>query len=547
MCFILMISCKKEILQKKHSFPLTTNKFLEKAKEFNNKGIIDSAFYYFNLSKNDFLEHNDSLGVGRSLVNMGIIQTESGDFLGGIESSLEAAKYIHQRKDSNVLRTLAANYNNLGIASNRLKDYDKAVDFYEQAINNAVDQENKYIYYNNIGDILTTQGKYEKALKYLDKAILADSVVNYARALNNHAKAKYLFNKSYNPILQFYTALEIRKKIGDGEGQNSSYETLSTYYLDQNPKLSLDFAKKMLNAAKINKSPDDQILALQRIILLDSKNYAYNFKLFNLINDSVNTARNKDKNQFAFFRYDIEAERAKGEKLKANSIEKDNRILILLVALVLSILIIIWFRKRQIRLKQEKELEVKNTQLKMSKKVHDVVANGIYQVMTKIENQEDFDRNRALDELEFVYEKSRDISYEKADVSNEEKHISEKISELIGSFKNEKVNTYTAGNEKEFWKNVSQNTQDEVYQVIRELLVNMRKHSGANAVSFRFEREDDTVSIYYSDNGVGISGELMYKNGLSSTVSRMESIRGEIIFDTETEKGLKINISFPVS
>ncbi len=175
------------------------------------------------------------------------------------------------------------------------------------------------------------------------------------------------------------------------------------------------------------------------------------------------------------------------------------------------------------------------------------MANGIYQVMTKIENQEDFDRNRALDELEFVYEKSRDISYEKADPSNEEKDISEKISELISSFKNEKVNTYTAGNEKELWKNVSKNAQDEFYQIIRELLVNMRKHSGANAVSFRFERTNDTISIYYSDNGIGIPGDIIYKNGLSSTVSRIESIHGEIIFDTKTEKGLKINISFPVS
>ena len=167
--------------------------------------------------------------------------------------------------------------------------------------------------------------------------------------------------------------------------------------------------------------------------------------------------------------------------------------------------------------------------------------------MTKIENQEHFDKIKALDELEFVYEKSRDISYEKSDNSIEEKDISEKISELIGSFKNESVNTYIAGNEKMLWENVSKTTQDEVYQIIRELLVNMRKHSGATTVSFRFERTENNISINYSDNGVGIPGDVLYKNGLSSTVSRIENISGAIIFDTKTEKGLKINISFPVS
>jgi preprotein translocase subunit SecA len=95
----------------------------------------------------------------------------------------------------------------------------------------------------------------------------------------------------------------------------------------------------------------------------------------------------------------------------------------------------------------------------MSKKVHDVVANGIYQVMTKIENQEHFDKDEALDELEFVYEKSRDISYEKADDKNEEREFSEKISELIGSFKSEKVNTYIAGNDREIWKDINNTAQ----------------------------------------------------------------------------------------
>ncbi|MFY7815640.1 MAG: tetratricopeptide repeat protein, partial [Chryseobacterium taeanense] len=143
--FLIINSCKREnSIQSISSSTLTTNPFLEKAKIFEQKNLSDSAFIYFNLAKNSFLEENDSLGAGRSLANMGIIQTESGDFLGGIESSLEAAKYIHKRQDSNILRTLASNYNNLGIASNRLKDYDKAVDFYEQAMNNAVDQENKY-------------------------------------------------------------------------------------------------------------------------------------------------------------------------------------------------------------------------------------------------------------------------------------------------------------------------------------------------------------------------------------------------------------------
>lgn len=47
----------------------------------------------------------------------------------------------------------------------------------------------------------------------------------------------------------------------------------------------------------------------------------------------------------------------------------------------------------------------------------------------------------------------------------------------------------------------------------------------------------------YSDNGIGIS-ELNPKNGLQNTVSRISSLKGDVIFDTEN--GLKIIIKFPI-
>jgi tetratricopeptide (TPR) repeat protein len=533
-----LFSCKEEIK------PPEDNINFSKAIVCRDSKAYDSAFYYYNLAKIDFIEAKDSISSAKSLINMAYIQNGKGDFLGGIESSLEANKFLKREKDNSVRSLLGKNYNSIAISFNYLKDYDSAYSFYNKALKYIENNEDRYVCYNNIGDLLISQGKINKAKKYLEKAVLADSSYNYSRALNNFAKVKYLDDKNYDPLPELYRALEIREKTQDGPGQNSSFETLSTYYLDKNNKLSLEFARKMLQAATNNESPDDQILALQRIINLDPKSYLENFQRFNSINDSLQISRNKDKRQFAIIRFDV-------DKIKDEKAEKEVELLqrnIGIIALLLAItFIIIWYRKRQKRLKQENELKIKNTQLKLSKKVHDVVANGIYQVMTKIENQEQFDKDKMLDELEFVYEKSRDISYEKTESGNEEKDFSEEISELIGSFNNENVKTYLAGNDKNIWFKVEETTKDEIYQIIRELLVNMKKHSKADRVVFRFERENDVIKIYYTDNGIGISGDVIYKNGLSSTVSRMESMNGEIIFDNKTEKGLKINISFPVS
>lgn len=536
---LLAFSCKKE--NKVSTIP-PTNKYFKRAELF--KNTPDSAFYYFNLSKNEFLNSKDSIGTARALVNMAFIQFEQGDFYGSIETSLETNKYLRNEENIIAKKILTSSYNNIANASNSLKSFDSALVYYKKAIRYSDNDEAKYICYNNIGDVLIIKGEFKLAKKYLKLAIQADSPVNYSRALNNFAKAKYLDDKNYNPLMEFNKALAIRLKNDDGEGLNSSFETLSTYYLDKDKKLSLEYAQKMLKKATNNTSHDDQITALKRIIILEPENYLQNFQKFDSINDNIQTSRNRHKSQFAMVRYDVEQKNADNQRLEKQSFQQNVGITILVLSLIAGGF---FYVRRQKQLKQEKELEVKSTQLKMSKKVHDVVANGIYQVMTKIENQEHFDRDKALDELEFVYEKSRDISYEKSDNDTEENNFSERISELIGSFKNDKVNTYIAGNEKNIWKNVSNTTQNEIYQIVRELLVNMKKHSDAHIVSFRFERINNLITIHYTDNGIGISGDISYKNGLSSTVSRIETIKGEIIFDTKTEKGLKITVSFPAS
>ncbi|MDF2551663.1 MAG: hypothetical protein K0R77_938 [Chryseobacterium sp.] len=548
---LIFYSCNK-VKTRDEIYP---KKLYEKAKEFANENTSDSAFYYFNLAKNDYLEIYDSIGSGKSLVNMAIIQSNNGDFYGSIETSLEANKLLRDENDSIVKSTLAANYNSMAISSSFLKNYEESISFYKKALQFSNDDKNKYIYNNNIGDALILLGKYKEAKKHLELATLTKDSLIYAKALNNLARAKFLENQDYNPLHELNKALKIRQNKEDLEGQNSSFSTLADYYSDKIPKKSLFYAYKLLETSEKIKIPEDQINALQRIIILDQSNYLKSFQRLTAINDSTQTARNKTKKQFAVIRYDVEQKDVENKNLKLRNVENKINIIYLSFGLgILTLTLILgyfWNEKRKKHIRQEKEkekeLEVKNTQLKMSKKVHDVVANGIYQVMTKIENQESFNKDEALDELEFVYEKSRDISYEKEDSKNSEEEFKEKISNLIASFKNSSIETYVAGNESEIWSNLSSSIGEEIYQIIRELLVNMKKHSKADRVVFKFERINNFIKIQYTDNGIGISGDLIYKNGLSSTVSRMEKINGEITFDIKTEKGLKINISFPAS
>lgn len=544
---LLLFSCnqKKSVEENK-----TINSFYDKATVFRDSNVSDSAFYYYNIAKEQFLKSNDSLGAAKSLINMAIIQSGKGDFHGSIETSIEANHFLKKEEDSIIKSLLASNYNNMGIASSSLYRYQDAIDSYKKAINFSIEGKNRYVYNNNMGDVLQSLGKNELSIKYFENALFTKDRLDYARALNNLARAKYLKNKKYNPLPDYYKALNIRIKLNSIQDQNSSFETLSRYYSNKDKKTALEFAKKMLKTAENLNNSENKLQALQKIISLDKENASENFKRFQTLNDSVQRARNDAKDEFAYIRFGVEKEKAENLQLKTDTIEKENQLFrqyFLVGILILGLIIVfILFQKRHKIQKQKNELEVKNTELKFSKKVHDVVANGIYQIMTEVENQKEIDRESILYKLENLYEKSRNISYETAKGKDEESFC-DKISKLLSAFQNENRKIFIVGNENNIWDHLSEPKKENFYHILQELMVNMKKHSEANRVTIRFEKADNQINIYYSDNGIGMQKDKIYKNGLQNTVNRTKVLNGRINFETETETGLKIDLSFPVS
>lgn len=534
---LVLFSCGKRKANNQNE-NIATN-YYKKAKS--TKGNF--AFYYYNLAKNSYLEINDSSGVGRSLVNMAIIQYDNGDYYGSIETSLEANRYLKNINDSITRWSLAASYNNIGICSSYLYEFDNSIKFYKLALKYVNSPKNKYLYHNNLGDVLTTLKDYKQAINNFKIALQTNDVRDYAKALNNLARAKYNEDPNYNPLPDLYKALKIRQEDNDLYGQNSSYATLSNYFLDKDKEKALEYAKNMLAVSIQNNNIEDQAQALQKMINLDKENYLKYFKQFQVLNDSLQISKSKAKNQFAVVRYDVEQKNAENQKLKAESSERDNQILLLLIALILCIVLIIWFRKRQIRLKQEKELEVKNTQLKMSKKVHDVVANGLYHMMVDVQNNPEMDKTRILNNIEKMYEESRDISHE----TIIEEDFSSRFVKMISSYSSEEQKVLTVGYTENIWENISYHIQLELYYILREILVNMKKHSKAKLASLKFEKNNESLKIKYTDNGVGIDHLNQQKGaGIHNTENRIESIGGDITFEKNPSGGLIIQITIPI-
>lgn len=551
---LVFASCHKENIKDKTRVPTP---YYDKAWSFSDKGMVDSSFVYFNKAKEEALKQGDSILVAKSLINMAIISGDQGDYFGSQELSLSAIQYlnIHNEKQKEIL---SSNYNNLGKMAHLLKNYDEATSFYIKAIALSNNEQSKIIYSNNIAINLSAQKRYNESLKYFEQLLRNKDVQksnnNFSRILSNISKTKWLQNPNYNAAPDLLRALHIREKENDLWGQNASFSHLSDYYTQKQPDSALFYSREMYWVAKKIKSPDDQLQALQKLVKLshqeDIKRY---FGLYQKLEDSVQTARNAAKNQFALIRYETEKNKADNLLLQKDNTEKKYQIIkqkivsisTIFVLVAASIIAVLWYKKRKQRLELEAQTAIRENQLKTSKKVHDVVANGLYRVMTEIENQEEIDKDRVLDKIEDLYEKSRDISYEEVKFTDQNFH--ERVSDLIKSFATETTKVALAGNDPQLWKKVSAQVKYEIEHILQELMVNMKKHSGASNVAVRFEQKQDKINIYYTDNGIGMPEEMRFNNGLRNTGTRIESIRGEITFDTKVEKGLKIQISFPIT
>lgn len=525
----------------------------QKGKDFLDQGKNDSAFHYFYKATTS---SKSSIYIALAYHQMGYIQYTAGDYYGSQENLSQSLLHLNKPTPHDT-SCLFSNYQLLGKTNLNLKNYDMAIEYTDLSLKFAANDTSAQIIALNIKAVI-----YQKKRQY-DKAIeIYQSIIDssksdkkeYARILSNLSTARWLQNPEYKAAPGLQLALQLRKEIKDTLGLNASYAHLSDYYANSHPDSALTYAHKMYVITQQLNSPDDELEALQKLIMLGPLNTLKQyFTRYQYLDDSIKTARNTAKNQFALIRYESEKSKSDNLLLQKDNADKEVQLIkqsILLYgtaagSIILFILAIRWYRKRKQKMLQESRNAIREHKLQTSQKVHDVVANGIYRIMTTVEHQDIIEKEPLLDNLEVLYEQSRDISYEKPAIVRHD--FNDNIPGLLSSFSSPDTKILIVGDHKDLWTRIKDPVKKELEQVLQELMVNMKKHSNARTVVIRFEQQDDLVKIQYTDDGVGLPPNFRYGNGLTNTGNRIESMGGRINFDRNTEKGLKIEILLPTA
>lgn len=514
----------------------------KKAEKLYDRGAYERAFPGFYRAYQAYLAEQKPRDAAYSLVFLAIIQTEKGDFMGSNENLSKALKL--SGTDETLLTSV---YNQFAINHNLLQNHENAVYWYHKALALTDNPYYKLSIKNNIGIAYLKMGRYVTADSLFKEiaghAAIKDSISFRNRVADNFAYSKFLAGKNNAAEKEMLTVLESRKRNGDLYGLTTSYSHLADFYKSTDPRKSYEFASAMYENARKTENAADQLEALSK--MMDAGEGAQSKSLFGTyrkLNDSLQNSRNRSRHHFTSVIY--EAEKNKSDLLSSRNEILTQRLMIIALIIIAGLATVLFFKWRR-KQAHKNEIAVRDTQLKYSKKVHDVVANGLYHTMVEIQNTEVLNRHTLLNSIEKLYEESRDIARDDFDTVIQQDY-SVRLYKMLESYSSDRNRVLVIGNTSELWRRTSAEVQAEIFYVLRELMVNMKKHSEARTVSLLFEETAGGIHIKYTDNGVGISDSAAGKgSGLPNMENRIEKLGGKINFGPNPSGGLITDILIP--
>ncbi|MES2241054.1 MAG: ATP-binding protein [Bacteroidota bacterium] len=559
--FFSLQSCEKKrqvVSNTKYDSKLIDTYF-KKADKFYDDSKYDSAFYYANKTKllispvKEFKKYKTTMFI---LITSQQLQ---GDYSGAESSIVEALSHIEK---SNNEKSKWKYYGMLASNYSHLNNYTDAIYYHKKASSYNVGKAKRLSEIINIGHTYILLKQFEKAIKIFEPLQKEQEIKKnnhyYSTLLNNLG---YCYFKKGNPIAitLLNQSLEINSNIDstvdDDYGLTANYYYLYEYYLKYDKTKAIKYANLLYQKATEYNNPDDRLLALSLLIKHsrgeELKKYSLNYIQ---INDTITKVRQKAKNYFAKIKYDSKKEKEENQKLKAEKqlqqqLDKNKNILItsiIVILLIVSGFIYYYLIERN---KKEKIQTAYNTETRIAKRLHDELANDIFQTIAFAETQDLSSTNntgKILDSLDNIYATTRNLSRENSQIETG-KLFEANLKEMISGFNNNSINLMINGLDEIDWITIENFKKISIYRVLQELLVNMKKHSQCSLVIVTFKKQENNLLLNYFDNGIGINLEKkINKNGLENIESRIIAINGSITFDSKPNNGVKINMVIPV-
>jgi len=217
--------------------------------------------------------------------------------------------------------------------------------------------------------------------------------------------------------------------------------------------------------------------------------------------------------------------------------------------------ILLEYRQELRELAAKLSLSEAETRRKISRQIHDRIGYALVDILNRLRRMKE-GAKEDIEEISSVVEnlisESRELTFETASPLLYDVGLNAAIEDLAEKLLKPQGIDYS------FQGNHLEHQADEririlLYDMTRELLVNVVKHSGASFVNIRVHRSPKKIMIIVEDNGKGFPKELQKKwgqmkgFGLFSIRERILPIGGKIQVLTEPDKGVTVCLEAPLT
>lgn len=526
-----------------------SQKWLNITKDFMDPAITDSTdcfvhslqselFYYnglFQFGKDEARKEivvakkiKDSLMLADGNLFLGINQLEIGEYQNAEQSLWNSRKFYPKKNPGKRIRFIIKNehiYNNLAQVKLKLHQPDSAIWYNSKAYLFALKAHSRRGIPNveqTFGEIYLSQQKTDSARLYFVKSLMSARqsqyydivLLDYGFLMQCHKNEIGRCNEFYNEGLFL-----MKQHI-----VNSAYRKL---FFTKALSVFKDF-----DAAKT--------IAIQNeIIAIDTKTQLRGNLYFQNFTDQY--IRNEKKLL----------------SLEVQKLKRQNEMVIFQLLIAVLLVILLALAVMYIRRKNKINSTLLNQKNEISKDLHDDIGSGISSILI---HSDLLQKDSGTDERQKLLLNK---------ISVTAKEVSQRINTFIWSLNAE---NNTLGDFMEYLKLYAEKlvegmplelkfiedepvardflidgkTRKNLFFSIKEILNNALKHSGASLITISVkvvERKNLLVEI--KDNGIGISGQNYFGNGLKNLQKRVEEMDGTI--HIETNKGLSTQILIPLS
>ena len=555
---------------------------------FENKKVRDSAFFYYSEALNLYNEINFREHVGRMYLNMAGIQMKIKDYIGSEANTIKAIENFKPLKNNEYLYR---SYNMLGIVLNDLKEYEKSLAYYNEALFYLEKIPDSYIdevtVINNVGVTYRNDKQYDRAIDNFEKVLRTNNVLTekpslYALALSNLATSKLYKKDTSNVRDLFDQAIKIKKEVNDLGSIATSYYNYAEFEAFAHDTTAAIHKAKVAESLAIEGESNERLLKTwQYLAILDKNNASDYFKKFTKLNDSLLSEERKQQNKFARIRFETDEFIAENIELESEKqvLSKQKQIWIGIATgfflLGLSVYIIINQRAKNQKLRFDQQQQANNQEIfnlmlmqkqkvdevkrleqkRISEELHDGVLGkmlGARMILTGLNKRATDEaiqeKSKALGSLQEIENEIRAISHELSHSAYQKiSNFTDSVETLLANNRNTKIKTIFHFNEDENWDSLAGEIKINVYRIIQETFQNAIKHSKCSFFEITFYRDDEQFNVIMSDNGIGYNVNKGKKGiGIRNITSRIEKLNGSFHIDSTEGQGTTISLNIPI-